>query len=423
VSVAADRLVNPHFGNAAGYFFANTTFYSEDAPSQPQFDWVDISSTGTDRIGSLADDNVIGPLPLGFTFRFFGQNYTEYWLSSNGWIAFVDPGGEDESSNAQMPDADAPDAVIAWFWDDLNPTAAAVTGRHLYTQTTTINGRDAHVITFERYPEYGADGDGWITGQVLLQPAPDAGVNGAIKLQYREHGPSIDLEGATVGIENAVGSAGLEYRYNNRGGPLFGSPLAVQFGPEASTLPVELASFEGRPDDNRVRLAWQTASETNNAGFHVERAVGGGGFTVLGFISGRGTVDTPQSYRFVDEALSFAADSLTYRLRQVDLDGTATLTDAVVVRIGAADRLTLHAPFPNPVRGHATLRYAVPEAMDVEIAVYNVLGQRVVTLVEGRAEAGSVERRLDTNRWPSGMYFVRMMAGGQVQTQRLTVVR
>ncbi|PQJ33804.1 hypothetical protein BSZ35_03585 [Salinibacter sp. 10B] len=190
-----------------------------------------------------------------------------------------------------------------------------------------------------------------------------------------------------------------------------------------STLPVELAGFSAQRDGDAVRLNWQTASETKNAGFHVERAVEGESFTALGFVDGRGTTDAAQSYRFVDETLPFTADSLTYRLRQVDLDGTATFTDVVVVRLGEADRLTLHAPFPNPARDGVTLRYAVPKAADVDISLYNVLGQRVATFARGSMAAGRAERRLDTSRFPSGVYFVRMVAGGQVQTRRLTVVR
>jgi hypothetical protein len=192
---------------------------------------------------------------------------------------------------------------------------------------------------------------------------------------------------------------------------------------EPVDLPVELTTFTGRRDGHEVRLHWQTATETNNTGFHVERRADGRRWRALGFVKGQGTTDAAQSYRYNDAQLPFAANTLTYRLRQVDHDGTESLSDEIVVALGTPERLALHAPFPNPSRGHATVRYAVPEAMEIEMAVYNVLGQRVATLVEGRVEAGPVERHLDTGRWPSGVYFVRMVAGGTVQTQRLTVVR
>lgn len=114
VSVSGGQLVKPNFEEAASYLCANTTFYSENAPSQPQFDWVEISSTSTDRIGDLSTDNVIRPLPLGFTFQLLGGAH-RILVSSNGWIAFVDPVGEDKSYNSRIPDADLPNGLVAWF--------------------------------------------------------------------------------------------------------------------------------------------------------------------------------------------------------------------------------------------------------------------------------------------------------------------
>lgn len=130
--------------------------------------------------------------------------------------------------------------------------------------------------------------------------------------------------------------------------------LAIRRG-----APIELTGFGGRRGSTRVRLSWQTASETNNAGFHIERN-GAGGWKALGFVEGRGTTNAPQSYRFVDGRLPYAADSLTYHLRQVDLDGTETYADEVVVRLGAPDRLALTAPHPNPARGTGSSTALVP---------------------------------------------------------------
>jgi hypothetical protein len=196
------------------------------------------------------------------------------------------------------------------------------------------------------------------------------------------------------------------------------------------TLPVELAGFDAAlksdplsTSDQTVRLRWRTVSETNNAGFHVERAVDARAFQSLGFVDGRGTTETAQTYRFADTRFPVAADSLTYRLRQVDHDGTATLSDPVTIAVGAPQRLALHGPFPNPVYQAATLRYDLPEAADVRIVAYNVLGQRMAMLVNRREEAGRKEIQLATDRWPSGVYFLRLAADGATRTQRLTVVQ
>ncbi len=192
-------------------------------------------------------------------------------------------------------------------------------------------------------------------------------------------------------------------------------------------LPVELIGFEAHQDGATIRLAWQTASETNNAGFHVERQ-SGDTWTHLGYVEGHGTTEAPQSYRFTDAALPFAADRLSYRLRQVDLDGTTTYSSELTVEQEAPTRLKVHTPFPNPARGERiTLRYELPEGYrdaEVQVALYDVLGRLVAAPITRRQQAGRREARF---RLPphlrSGLYFVRLTAGSQTNTQRLTVVR
>ncbi len=79
--------------------------------------------------------------------------------------------------------------------------------------------------------------------------------------------------------------------------------------------------------------------------------------------------------------------------------------------------------YPNPVRRQGTLEYALPEAQEVTLEVYDVLGRRVATLERGRKKAGRHTARLETSRLSSGVYFGRLEAGGQTRTQKITVVR
>ena len=194
-------------------------------------------------------------------------------------------------------------------------------------------------------------------------------------------------------------------------------------GSVANALPVELARFGGTWSEEGMLLTWETAAERNNAGFEVQRRSDGGPFSAVGFVEGSGTSDEGRRYRFTDSTVPFAADSLTYRLRQIDLDGTAHLHAPVTLGRGVPDRLTFLAPYPNPAAGRATLSYTLPASGPVRIAVYNVLGQEVAVLAQGEARAGRVERHVDLSRLPSGSYFVRLTAAGQDRTQRLTVVR
>lgn len=198
----------------------------------------------------------------------------------------------------------------------------------------------------------------------------------------------------------------------------------IFLGSTSAALPVELSGFGATLDGGTARLTWQTASETNNAGFHVERAVGeSADFRQIGFVDGNGTTEIAQRYRFTDTALPFEAERLVYRLRQVDLDGTASLSSEVSVEIGDPVTVTLHGVFPNPVRSAATLRYELPEATSVRLELYDLLGRRVKTLVDAQQPAGRQEIAVDASHLPAGVYVYRLMTGRHVQTQRMTVVQ
>jgi predicted outer membrane repeat protein len=190
-------------------------------------------------------------------------------------------------------------------------------------------------------------------------------------------------------------------------------------------LPVELAAFDADvTDDRSVRLQWQTTSETGNSGFRVQRSVSGTSWSTLGRVEGAGTTDEPQSYRFTDSSVPYASDSLQYRLAQVDVDGTVNVSDPVTVRFGNPDGLELLGSFPNPARSQATIRFAVPEQMtgDVQLELYDLLGRQVKTIPAAEA-SGRVEQTLDVSDLPSGTYLLRLSAGGQTQTQQVTIVR
>ena len=194
---------------------------------------------------------------------------------------------------------------------------------------------------------------------------------------------------------------------------------------DSEPLPVELSGFEATLDgEDAVRLTWTTATETGNAGFRVQRkagGAGGGSWTTVGSVKGEGTTTKPASYRYADEGLPYEADRLTYRLKQVDTDGSTSYSKKVTVSREVKETELL-GTYLNPARTQATLRYAVPERQDVKIYLYDVLGRRVQTVVDGERE-GRHKQQLDTSRLASGVYFLRLRAEGATKTQKLTVVR
>lgn len=197
-------------------------------------------------------------------------------------------------------------------------------------------------------------------------------------------------------------------------------------GSESAPLPVELARFDAHTESGAVRLTWQTATETNNTGFEVQRRVGddAGKWTQVGFVSSKaegGTTDQSRAYRFVDEDLPYVAETLEYRLRQIDLDGTSTLTRREAIE-RPASKFELKPTFPNPAREQATVRFAVPERQEVSLQLYDTLG-RVVRILEQGSVEGRRKMQMDLSGLSTGTYFLRLRADGRTETRQVTLVR
>ncbi len=84
---------------------------------------------------------------------------------------------------------------------------------------------------------------------------------------------------------------------------------------------------------------------------------------------------------------------------------------------------SLSGAYPNPFSRQATVGFALPEAQRVTLAVYDVLGREVAVLVDSEVAAGRHAAVLDGSGLPSGVYLVRLTAGGVMQTEQITLVR
>jgi hypothetical protein len=191
-------------------------------------------------------------------------------------------------------------------------------------------------------------------------------------------------------------------------------------------LPVDLARFDAAVDGEDVRLSWATASETNNASFRIQRkAVGEGAdeasWTTVGSVEGAATTSEMKTYQYTDDGAPYEADRLTYRLEQVDLDGSTSYSTTVTVQRGV-EEVRLRNIFPNPADEHITVRYALPARGDVEIRVYDVLGRQVRVTTKNQ-QGGRHSESLNVSNLPSGTYFLQLQAGSEIETRRLTVLQ
>ena len=188
-----------------------------------------------------------------------------------------------------------------------------------------------------------------------------------------------------------------------------------------TALPVELVSFVAATQGRDVRLAWQTAAETNNAGFEVEHNAGAG-FRPVTFVPGQGT--TSQAHAYTHTVRGLAAGRHLFRLRQLDLDGTAEYSSQVAAVVTLQEAYTLSTPAPNPTRGQVRFALAVRETQPVVVALYDVAGRRVALLLDEPLASGPPRPfALDTRALPAGVYLLRIEGTRFTTTRPLIVTR
>ena len=189
-------------------------------------------------------------------------------------------------------------------------------------------------------------------------------------------------------------------------------------------LPVELAAFEVTLDGDVARLTWETASETDNAGFEVQtRLDGEADFGTVGYVEGNGTTNDPHAYSFQVADLAYGTHS--FRLKQIDFDGEFNFTPIVEATRELANGYALDRFYPNPFNPQGTFRVMVANDQAVSINVYNIMGQLVTTLHEGILEGQEWHQFTFRagNNLPSGTYLIRATGDSFANTQKVMLVK
>jgi hypothetical protein len=267
------------------------------------------------------------------------------------------------------------------------------------------------------------------------------GSNATVTLQWNiadEAGSFVRTNPIYVGHYNGSQWLQTAASYMDLGGGVYSATASefTSFSPfgvgNDGALPIQLASFTASVvRDNDVEVTWKTVSETNNYGFEVYRKRDAADdWLKIAFLNGHGTTLAPQSYSYLDRALTFG--KYFYRIKQIDLDGKSEIFPkgtssepemevAVGVTPGA---FVLAQNYPNPFNPTTTIEFAVPQNGFASLKVYNVLGQEVATLFEGPSEAGRINTvRFDPSNLPSGLYFYTLKSTAKTETKRMILMK
>lgn len=183
-------------------------------------------------------------------------------------------------------------------------------------------------------------------------------------------------------------------------------------------VPVELTSFSGKrtPARFEVVLHWQTATETNNFGFDIERNLqrDARGWQKIGFVKGNDTSSFPHDYVYVDRIkpeIEAGVESLYYRLKQIDTDGSFVFSSPIEVALNyQPEAFALFQNYPNPFNPTTTIAYELPAGGHVKLEIFNTRGQKITTLLNSNQSPGHHEVVWDAEESgvASGFYFYRL---------------
>ena len=226
-------------------------------------------------------------------------------------------------------------------------------------------------------------------------------------------------------IQNSASTSGTGTVPNNTWG--YGK-IDVLAASNYSPFPVELSSFSASIIGSCVKLNWQTATEINNYGFEVERQIlkqanndNYISWEKIGFVTGNGNSNSPKSYSFDDKTAVFGKYS--YRLKQIDNDGKFEYSRVIEVDMDLPENFELSQNYPNPFNPSTTISYQILNEGIVVLTVFDVLGNKIVELVNEKKQPGSYYVNFDSNNLSSGVYIYKLSVNDFVNTKKMVLMK
>lgn len=328
------------------------------------YEWIDISNTGNIVSFSNKDDGYSDSLSLGFSFPFYGNEYTGFWILSNGLITFENY-TKDTYNNRSIPNSAVPNNLISPLWDDLSGVDSGKVyfySDERYTIVQFVNWNKYSVV---------APAPGEFEFQVILYP------NGEIRFNYKK---VIGLSNeATVGIENSDGTDGLLVAYNTA---YLDSNLTVKL----LKIP-EWLSFEGvngyiRENSDLVLVLNISSKDLAVGKYKMNLFIDHNDNT-------KGEIVIPVSLEVVDSITSIEDQLPT--------------------------KFTLEQNYPNPFNPETVISFTIPTEEGeykfdgyVSLKIYDVLGNEIKTLLNEQKSPGKYSVKFDAGRFASGIYFYKI---------------
>jgi hypothetical protein len=181
-----------------------------------------------------------------------------------------------------------------------------------------------------------------------------------------------------------------------------------------AALPVELISIKAENTGKANLITWQTASEKDNEGFHIERSAEGKTFETIGFVKGHGTSLEKQSYSFTDV---YPLSISYYRLRQKDFDGKESYSKIVSVAFDSKEGFRI---YPNPADEKVNIEFNAEKELDTKIELYDAMGRQVYDY-KFQSRQGSNRLFFATQQFATGLYTLKIKYDNKETNEKVMI--
>jgi hypothetical protein len=173
-----------------------------------------------------------------------------------------------------------------------------------------------------------------------------------------------------------------------------------------SALPINLVNFSGVKKGGYNLLQWSTASEQNSKNFEIQRSEDGNTFDAISIVNAAGNSDRMLNYQYDDRALA-ASPVYYYRLKMVDLDGTAKYSSIIFIR-NSATQLTM--VYPNPARDQITINVGNKSLLNSNAVLTDLNGK-----VLQKISLTQASTQVNVSSYMRGMYLLKFTDGTSIK--------
>jgi hypothetical protein len=283
-------------------------------PGGPTFNWINIvNKPNVVLVSGLSDDNNTGPFPIGFNFQYYWYGVSQYWIGSNGYIAFNN--AQISSPFPTIPLSAQPNNFIAPFASDLNFDGVTNPGNCYYWQNAA---NDTLIVSYENVPFWSpTPGSGAIQGensfQIILSNV-DSSITFQYNLQSGISGSATQF--LSIGIENNSGNIGLQHSFGQY--PLANTAVKFYYPTNSTYQVVDAAVMWNNNEETGAKFllnngpSFPLTTQIKNTGnqnlsnFNVLSQVLNSSSAVITSSTTSASVPSPGDEQFITQSSSFS---------------------------------------------------------------------------------------------------------------------